>query len=141
MEIWKPVRSKPGILASSLGRVVLPPRYAPISNGGYRAYLPKPTYGVIGRAKKGAAHVYFKIYSKQFGNLKIHQLVCEAFHGGKPFDGAVVSHIDENGLNNRPENLKWGTQKENLNAPGFIAYCRSPERIARIMEAKRAKAA
>ena len=34
-------------------------------------------------------------------------------------------HIDENSANNRPENLKWGTQKENMNAPGYLAYCRS----------------
>lgn len=54
----------------------------------------------------------------------MHQLVCEAFHGPKPFDKAVVIHLDEDGLNNRAENLKWGTQKENLNAPGFIEYCR-----------------
>jgi len=141
METWKPVCSKPGILASSLGRVVTAPRYAPIPNGGYRAYLPKPTYGYVARAKKDAKHSYRSIATKDFGTQKVHQLVCEAFHGGKPFDGAVVIHIDENGLNNRPENLKWGTQKENLNAPGFVAYCRSPERIARIMDAKRLKRA
>ena len=56
---------------------------------------------------------------------KVHQLVCEAFHGPRPFEKAVVIHIDENAHNNRPENLKWGTQKENLSAPGFIEYCRS----------------
>jgi hypothetical protein len=28
-------------------------------------------------------------------------------------------HQDENGLNNCAGNLKWGTQKENLNAPGY----------------------
>jgi hypothetical protein len=33
-------------------------------------------------------------------------------------------HLDENSKNNRPENLAWGTQKENLNAPGFIEYCK-----------------
>ncbi|QDP54003.1 MAG: putative uncharacterized HNH endonuclease [Prokaryotic dsDNA virus sp.] len=52
---------------------------------------------------------------------KVHQLVCEAFHGPKPFETAVVIHKDEDALNNRPENLKWGTQKENLNAPKFKA--------------------
>lgn len=33
-------------------------------------------------------------------------------------------HIDENSRNNKPANLAWGTQKENLNAPGFIEYCK-----------------
>jgi len=64
-------------------------------------------------------------YSKKFGNMKVHRLVCEAFHGPAPFERAVVIHIDENALNNRPENLRWGTQKENLNMPNFIEYCKS----------------
>jgi HNH endonuclease len=34
-------------------------------------------------------------------------------------------HLDENAANNRASNLQWGTQKENLNADGFTAYCRS----------------
>jgi hypothetical protein len=54
---------------------------------------------------------------------KIARLIAEAFHGPPPFDDAVVMHLDENAVNNRPENLKWGTQKENLNAEGFLAYC------------------
>lgn len=127
-EIWKPVPSLPGVMASSEGRIVLPPRYAPVNNGGFRAYLPKPTEGVVTRASKKARHVYRGIYTKFFGNIKVHQAVCEAFHGPKPFPESVVIHIDEDALNNRPENLKWGTQKENLNAPGFLAYCRSDVR-------------
>jgi hypothetical protein len=70
---------------------------------------------------------------------KVHQLVCEAFHGPKPFSTAVVIHLDEDGHNNRPENLKWGTQKENLNMPKYKAWQRSPERNARIAEGKRRK--
>jgi hypothetical protein len=42
-----------------------------------------------------------------------------------PFERAVVMHMDDDPGNNRPENLKWGTQKENLNAPQFIDYCKS----------------
>lgn len=56
---------------------------------------------------------------------RVARLVCEAFNGSAPFDGAVCMHIDEDSRNNSPTNLKWGTQKQNLNAPGFIAYCRS----------------
>lgn len=41
------------------------------------------------------------------------------------FDNAVVIHLDENAHNNRPENLKWGTQKENLNMPKYIADLKS----------------
>jgi hypothetical protein len=124
-EEWKPVPSKPGLMASSLGRVKLPDGVAPLPNGGIRKYEPKPTYGVKTKASKTARHEYMGLYNKRYGNIKIHRMVCEAFHGVAPFDRAVVIHIDENALNNKPENLKWGTQKENLNMPKFIEYCKS----------------
>lgn len=93
-------------------------------NGGWREYDTKPIIGSICRARKGALHCYRNIYSWSFGNLKVHQLVCEAFHGA-PKDGQEVLHVDENGLNNAASNLRWGTRKENLNMPGFIKHCRS----------------
>lgn len=57
-EVWLSVPSEPGVLVSDDGRVLLQPSYAPLPNGGYRAYFPEPTYGVTARAKKGAAHEY-----------------------------------------------------------------------------------
>jgi hypothetical protein len=33
-------------------------------------------------------------------------------------------HKDDDSTNNCPDNLEWGTQKENLNTPAFIAYCK-----------------
>jgi len=137
-EVWKPVSSYPGILASSEGNILLPPGYAPLPNGGYRTYLPAPYKGVVRKARKDAKHVYLGTWTRRHGNMKIHQLVCEAFHGPRPFDRAVVIHLDENALNNRPENLKWGTQKENLNAPGFIEYCKSDERKLSLRRSKAA---
>lgn len=131
-EVWKPVPSLDGVMASSEGRIILPPRHAPLPNGGVRLYIPKPTAGVVSRARKGAAHEYLSYWTRHYGNIKVHQAVCEAFHGPKPFPSAVVIHLDENALNNRPGNLKWGTQKENLNAPGFIEYLRSEERRGRL---------
>ena len=94
-------------------------------NGGMRKTQPVPTYGVKTRASKAARHKYMGIMNKHLGNMKVHRLVCEAFHGPAPFAGAVVIHLDEDATNNRPENLRWGTQKENLNMPGFIAYCKA----------------
>lgn len=124
-EIWKPVPSKPEILASSFGRILLPESSAKMPNGGIRYYKPEPTYGHKTKANKNARHSYMNVANRKFGNLKVHRLVCEAFHGLAPFEKAVVIHLDENATNNRPENLKWGTQKENLNMPGFINYCKS----------------
>jgi len=131
-EVWKPVPSEPGVMASTWGRILLAPSYAPLARGGYRLYAPKPSPGVMGKAAKHAKHTYrFVMLPRRAADgprqrpRKVHQLVCEAFHGPKPFARAVVIHADENAHNNRPENLRWGTQKENLNAPGFLEYCRA----------------
>lgn len=124
-EIWKPVPSLPGLMASSWGRILMPPRTAQMPNGGSRTYTPKPTYGTVTKASKTARYQYMGFYGKFYGNMKVHRLVCEAFHGPAPDGMPLVIHKDENALNNRQENLKWGTQKENLNMPGFIAYCKS----------------
>lgn len=42
----------------------------------------------------------------------VHQLVCEAFHGPRP-PGYQTRHLDDDKSNNTPENLRWGTAKEN----------------------------
>lgn len=124
-EVWKPVPSKPGVMVSSLGRVKLPEREAEMPYGGIRVYKTKPTFGTKTRSSKTARHVYLGISSRVLGNMKVHRLVCEAFHGPKPFEGAVVIHIDEDALNNRPENLKWGSMRENMNGENFLAYCKA----------------
>lgn len=123
-EQWRAVPSVPEIKVSSLGRVLMPERKAEMPNGGVRTYKTRPRLGTKTTASKGARHVYYAVQSRHFGNLKVHRLVCEAFHGPPPFEGAVVIHLDENALNNEAKNLKWGTQRENLNMPGFLEYCR-----------------
>lgn len=42
-----------------------------------------------------------------------HDLVCRAFHG-PPEEGQVVLHKDNDRLNTKPSNLKWGTQSSNI---------------------------
>lgn len=41
----------------------------------------------------------------------VHRLVCAAFHG--PSD-LYACHLDGNPRNNRADNLRWQTQKENM---------------------------
>ena len=117
-EIWRDVPSLPGMLASSEGRVMMVPYRGSMPNGGCRPYGGTPTFGVWNKADgRFITTVGERTY-------KIARLMAEAFHGPPPFEGAVVMHVDENAANNRADNLRWGTQKENLNAPGFLEYCR-----------------
>jgi hypothetical protein len=45
--------------------------------------------------------------------LKVHRLVCEAFNGPAPFEGALVRHLDGDSSNNLPGNLAWGDAFDN----------------------------
>ena len=116
-EIWRLVPSLSGVLASSQGRLMVIPFVGQMPNGGKRLYGGHPTKGQWDGCRF--------IYVHKGKTYKVHRLVCEAFHGSPSDRHLVCMHMDENPSNNRPENLKWGTQKENLNAPGFIAYCKS----------------
>lgn len=118
VEIWKTVPSMPEIEASSHGRIRRKPHVKPMPHGGLRKYSSEGRFGCITKSSKNARHVYFGVYYRGIGNIKVHRAVCEAFHG-KPKPGEVVLHRNENALDNRPSNVKWGTQKENLNAAGF----------------------
>jgi len=44
---------------------------------------------------------------------RVHELVCEAFHGPKPSEAHTVDHHhDRNHSNNRADNLRWATREE-----------------------------
>lgn len=117
-EVWRIVPSHPRFMVSSEGRFMVAPYRASLPNGGFRQYGGVPHFGVWNKTDARFTTVI------NGHTYKIAQLVCEAFHGEKPFENAVVMHMDENSANNRPSNLQWGTQKANLNAPGFIEYCK-----------------
>ncbi len=99
-------------------------------HGGLRTYETQPTFGCITSASANARHVYFGWHTRGVGNIKVHRAVCSAFHGLPPTPGAVVIHVNENSLDNRPENVRWGTQKENLNMPRFKQYNRKAKKWA-----------
>jgi hypothetical protein len=50
--------------------------------------------------------------------ILVHILVCEAFHGPKPSPHHEVAHWDGVGGNNRKDNLRWATKKENADDRG-----------------------
>lgn len=117
-EVWRQIPSLPTHAASTLGRIMRLPWIGQMPHGGPKHYGGEPTFGVWHEDQRRFCINYHG------QNYKIARLVCEAFHGVPPDDKPVCMHLDENSQNNRPENLAWGTQKENLNAPGFLTYCR-----------------
>lgn len=44
----------------------------------------------------------------------VHSAVCHAFHGNPPSPKHEVRHLDGNKSNNAPDNLQWGTRRENI---------------------------
>ena len=127
-EEWRVVPSQPEMMASSFGRVWVKPHIGKMPNGALRAYETLPTYGVEEKSATGRKDsprrkiIRVRRLNKTF---KVHQLVCEAFHGAKPFPDAIVLHLDENPSNNVPGNLRWGTRKENQNFPEVLAAFRA----------------
>jgi hypothetical protein len=124
MENWEPVASCADIMASSLGRVWVQPKKGKMPTGGERVYVSLPTFGIEEKTATGrcdAPKRRILRVARLRKTFKVHQLVCEAFHGPKPFPEAIVLHLDEDPSNNRPENLRWGTRKENQNFPKAVA--------------------
>ena len=116
-EIWRCVPSVLGLLVSSEGRVMSVPVFGESPLAGHKQYGGIPSFGCWDGSR------YIRVHNGK--TYKVARLVCEAFNGPQPLKKTVCMHLDENSRNNKPENLAWGTQKENLNAPGFISYCKS----------------
>lgn len=112
-EEWRSIPSLPQYEASSLGRVRRSVFYSTMPHGGFRKYGGHEWFGVWSPKDRRFILVF------KGKTYKIARLVCEAFNGPSPPGMPDVMHDDENSRNNRPENLKWGNQKLNLNYPGF----------------------
>lgn len=62
--------------------------------------------------QKGYRHVMISVNGK-YGQRPVHRLVLLAF-AGTPELGQQCRHLNGNPGDNRLENLKWGTQSENM---------------------------
>ena len=103
MENWKAVVGYDGLYeVSDLGRVRSLPRLTATGMRGGK--LLKPRLNTAGYLRVNLSDGVTK---HQPSN--VHQLVALAFPAG---DGPQVRHLDGNKLNNRADNLRYGTSKE-----------------------------
>ncbi len=67
------------------------------------------------RPNKGYLHVNIRYGTGRASRRReaVHKLVLLAWHGERPFPRAECRHLNGNALDNRQENLAWGTSKEN----------------------------
>jgi hypothetical protein len=109
VEIWKPVLGfEDRYEVSSLGQVR--GKETMMVNRG-RPYLRKSHPLVQVYDRYGYKTVGIGMH-KKFRTRTVHSLVLEAFSGARP-DGYDSCHLNGIRDDNRIENLKWGTKKEN----------------------------
>ena len=106
VEEWRAVAGTRGYEVSNLGRV----RSYWISSG---IVVETPRVLRPGR-RRDAAIVKIRLQDGTFKTTGIHRLVLEAFVGPCP-PGHEGCHYDGNPHNNRLENLRWDTHRNNLN--------------------------
>ena len=132
IEIWKPIAGFEGLYEiSSLGRVKNVPHWVTrdyIRNNGEhiidRLFIkekilnPKRKYPHSKRTKGGEQCYLGHALRKggKYFNKLLHRLIAEAFIPN-PDNKPCIDHINGDALDNRIENLRWCTYKENNNNP------------------------
>ena len=111
-EAWKPVDGHDGYEVSNLGRVRSKRRVIRRCDGVIQSA--PGTVLVANRTGKGRDYLTVHLYSggKRHAR-KVHQLVLETFVGPRP-EGHEVRHLNGDSMDNRLENLAYGTHSENV---------------------------
>lgn len=108
-EIWKDIPGYEGrYQASNMGRIKSLSRKVPTADG-YRTVKEKILKQHI---RDQGGHLGCSL-GKGSNNMGVHRAVALAFHGPIP-EGMEVLHINGDPTDNRPENLRYGTQLENI---------------------------
>lgn len=119
-EIWKPIEGYDGRYeVSSLGRVKSLNYHNTKERRIMKPYKNTSKHGNI---------PYLQVDLHNGGirkSLKVHYLVCAAFHGPRPLDidgdtNIEVMHLNGNSLDNRAENLAWGRHYDNVHEKTFV---------------------
>lgn len=108
-EQWRPIPSLPGYEASDLGRVRSLDRVIETAKGAqrWRGKVKSQTTSPRGYRRVALNH------GGRLRTLTVHGLVAEAWLGPRP-DGLHVLHGPGGQQDNRPLNLRYGTQGDNM---------------------------
>lgn len=109
------------------------------TSGGYKAPVKIYEVSNLGRVRVNGEIVEPYIHSRylQIGSFQIHRAVAELFvpnPENKPF----VDHINTDRFDNRAENLRWVTTKENCNNPLTRKHC-SEAKLGKVLTAEHKK--
>lgn len=101
-EIWKTIEDYPDYMISSMGRVK-------------SLWYGKEKIMKLRNDSDGYVLINFHKNKKQI-TFKVHRLVAQAFIPN-PENKPYIDHINTDRTDNRVENLRWVTNKENMNNP------------------------
>lgn len=91
---------------------VATPLYAVTRDGRVFSLIKKPRQLKLCVTPNGYLHVVLYIYGRPV-TRNLHSLMAEVFKIPKPPGATLIRHLDGNKLNNRLENLAWGTSSQN----------------------------
>lgn len=73
-----------------------------------------PSGRVVRGRSNGKGYLQLSIFADgRYRNVRVHRIVCEAWHGPAPSSEHEVAHDDCDKSNNRPDNVSWKTYAEN----------------------------
>jgi len=113
-ELWRPVVGYEGVYeVSNIGRVRSLTRVVLINgrNRTYPQHVPGILMAIYYREKRPCVHLRGR--DKMHKYRRVYHLVLEAFVGPRP-DGYVACHNDGDTTNSKVVNLRWDTQKANM---------------------------
>lgn len=73
-----------------------------------------PSGRVVRGRSNGKGYLQLSIHDgDRYRNVRVHRIVCEAWHGPAPTPEHEIAHEDCDKSNNRPDNVSWKTYAEN----------------------------